>query len=80
MNDEEVMEYKAKLTARANDKPLWERKCLTVEEAAAYSGIGIKKIRSLLKMKRCSFALSVGTQMFVVREKLDEYISRQKRI
>ncbi len=79
MNDE-VMEYKAKLIAKANDKPLWERKCLTIEEAAVYSGIGVKKIRSLLKMKKCSFALSVGTQMFVVREKLDEYINKQKRI
>lgn len=77
---DEVMAYKEKLTARTNNKPLWERKCLTVEETAAYSGIGIKKLRSLLKMKKCPFALSVGTQMFVVREKLDEYISKHKRI
>ena len=77
---DEVMAYKEKLAARANNKPLWERKCLTIEEAAAYSGIGIKKLRSLLKMKKCPFALSMGTQMFVVREKLDEYISKHKRI
>lgn len=77
---DEVMAYKEKLTARTNNKPLWERKCLTVEETAAYSGIGIKKLRSLLKMKKCPFALSAGTQMFVVREKLDEYISKHKRI
>lgn len=77
---DEVIAYKEKLEARANNKPLWERKCLTVEEAAVYSGIGVKKLRSLLKMKKCPFALSVGTQMFVVREKLDEYISKHKRI
>lgn len=77
---DEVMAYKEKLVARTNNKPLWERKCLTIEEAAVYSGIGIKKLRSLLKMKKCPFALSMGTQMFVVREKLDEYISKHKRI
>lgn len=77
---DEVMAYKEKLATRANNKPLWDRKCLTVEEAAVYSGIGVKKLRSLLKMKKCPFALSVGTQMFVVREKLDEYISKHKRI
>ena len=77
---DEVMAYKEKLATRTNNKPVWERKCLTVEEAAVYSGIGIKKLRSLLKMKKCPFALSMGTQVFVVREKLDEYISKHKRI
>lgn len=79
MNDE-VMAYREKLIARANDKAIWEKKCLTIKEAAAYSGIGIKKIHSLVKMKQCPFALSMGTQMFVVREKFDMYISKQRNI
>ena len=29
------------------DVPIWEKSNLTLEEAAAYSGIGINKLRSL---------------------------------
>lgn len=78
--DEEILRYKEKLLGKAKNIPLWERKCLTVDEAAAYSGIGRTKLRSLLKMKNCPFALSVGTQMFIVREKLDEFCNKRKRI
>ena len=46
MNDE-IMAYKARLEARSADKPIWEKKCLSIEEAAAYSGIGIIKLRQL---------------------------------
>lgn len=78
--DEEILRYKEKLLEEAKNIPIWEKKCLTVEEAAAYSGIGRAKLRSLLKMKNCPFALSVGTQIFVVRKKLDEFCYKHRRI
>lgn len=71
--DEEIMRYREKLLRQAENKPIWERKCLTIDEAAEYSGIGRKRLRQLVKQRKCPFALSVGTQMFIVREKLDEY-------
>ena len=60
--DDEIMRYRDKLIRQAQNLPIWERKCLTVDEAAEYSGIGRKKLRSLLKKKNCPFALSDGFQ------------------
>ena len=37
--------------------PIWEKSNLTLEEAAAYSGIGINKIRKLTNDERCEFVL-----------------------
>ena len=75
MNDE-VMAYKARLEAKLADKPIWEKKCLSIEEAAAYSGIGITKLRQLSRQKKCP----LGNQVFIVREKLDKYIKDRNRI
>lgn len=78
--DEEIMRYKEMLLVKKKTIPIWEKKCLTVDEAAAYSGIGRKKLRSLLKMKKCPFALSDGVQMLIVRERLDEFTKKHKRL
>lgn len=78
--DDEIMRYRDKLIRQAQNLPIWERKCLTVDEAAEYSGIGRKKLRSLLKKKNCPFALSDGFQLLIIREKLDEYCKKHKRI
>ena len=40
----EVRTYQEKLISNA-EEPIWERKWLTIEEAAAYSGIGRTKLR-----------------------------------
>lgn len=79
MNNE-IMAYKAKLEARRADKPIWEKKCLSIEEAAAYSGIGIIKLRQLSQQKKCPFVKPLGNQMFIVREKLDIYFKDKKCI
>ena len=34
--------------------PIWEKSNLTLEEAAAYSGIGINKLRKLTNDDNCS--------------------------
>ena len=77
---DEVMSYKEKLAERNRNKPIWEKKCLTIEEAAVYSGIGVKKLRQLTKIKQCPFVISVGTQIYIIREKLDDYTNKKKRI
>ena len=79
MNDE-IITYKAKLEARSADKPIWEKKCLSIEEAAAYSGIGIIKLRQLSLQKKCPFVMPLGNQIFIVREKLDIYFKDKKCI
>lgn len=55
------------------DIPIWEKSNLTLEEAAAYSGIGINRLRRLTEEPRCPFVLWVGTKRMIKRRKLDEY-------
>lgn len=78
--DNEVIRYKKILEARGADKPIWEKKSLSIEEAAAYSGIGITKLRQLSRQKKCPFVMPLGNQVFIVREKLDRYIKDRDRI
>ncbi len=56
--------------------PIWEKSNLTLEEAAAYSGIGIGKLRILTNNDRCDFVLWIGTKRLIKRRKLDEYLER----
>ena len=54
--------------------PIWEKSNLTLEEAAAYSGIGISKIRQMSDKEDCEFVLWVGLKRLIKRRKFDEYI------
>lgn len=60
--------------------PIWEKKWLTLEEAAAYSGIGRNKIRELSQQKNCPFAIWLGGKLYIIREKLDDFTDKQFRI
>lgn len=53
--------------------PIWEKSNLTLEEAAAYSGIGINKLRKLTDNDECQFVLWIGSKRLIKRRKLDEY-------
>ena len=57
-----------------------DRKWLTIEEAAAYSGIGRTKLRELSNQAGCPFAIWIGNKIHIVRERLDKYIDKQFRI
>ena len=60
--------------------PIWEKSNLTLEEAAAYSGIGVNKLRKLTESEQCSFVLWNGTKRLIKRRKLDEYMDRMYSI
>lgn len=60
--------------------PVWEKSNLTLEEAAAYSGIGINKLRKMSDDQRCPFVLWNGTRRLIKRRKLDEYIEKSYSI
>lgn len=53
--------------------PVWEKSNLTLEEAAAYTGIGINKLREISNDESCDFVLWNGTKRLIKRRKLDEY-------
>lgn len=78
--DKNVAKYKEKLQSRLADTPIWEKKCLTINEASEYSGIGRTFLRKLVAKRNCPFVLMSGNQYFIVREKLDSYINSRKRI
>lgn len=54
--------------------PIWEKSNLTLEEAAAYSGIGMGKIRELSNDEKCRFVLWVGKKRLIKRRLFDQYI------
>lgn len=65
------------LSSKKIEVPIWEKSNLTVEEAAAYTGIGINKIRELSSGNNCPFVLWVGNKRLIKRRKFDEYVEKQ---
>lgn len=60
--------------------PIWKKSTLTIEEAAAYSGIGRNKLRSLTDKEDCPFVLWIGSKRLIKRKLLDEYIEEMYSI
>ncbi len=56
--------------------PIWEKSNLTLEEAAAYSNIGVNKLREITNGKDCSFVLWCGNKRLIKRKLLDEYLEK----
>ena len=54
--------------------PIWEKSNLTLEEAAAYFGIGMNKLRELSDSDNCPFVLWVGSKRLIKRIPLEEYL------
>ena len=54
--------------------PIPSKTCLTLEEAAAYSGIGINKLRSMTDAEGCPFVLWNGSKRLLKRRLLDKYL------
>ena len=46
--------------------PIWQKSNLTLEEAAAYTGIGINKLRDMSNDESCQYVLWVGTNSGVL--------------
>lgn len=83
MEDDTVLKYPTSLemfpTAPSKKSavsiPIWEKANLTLEEAAAYSGIGINKLRTLSDSDECKFVLWVGSKRLIKRKLFDSYIN-----
>lgn len=63
-----------------HDIPIYEKSNLTLEEASAYSGIGINKLRELSNDKNCPFVLWVGNKRLIKRKLFDSYIDKMYSI
>lgn len=56
--------------------PIWEKSNLTLEEAAAYSGIGVNKLRDISNDPNCNFVLWVGSKRLIKRRQFDSFIEQ----
>lgn len=56
--------------------PIWQKSYLTLEEAAAYTGIGINRLRDMSNEESCEYVLWVGNRRMLKRRKLDEYLDK----
>ena len=52
--------------------PIWEKYCLTLDEAAAYFGIGINKLREMTDEPNCQFVIFNGSKRLIKRRKLEK--------
>ena len=55
--------------------PIWEKYCLTLDEAAAYFGIGVNKLREMTDDSTCMFVVFNGTKRLIKRKKLEECLA-----
>ena len=55
--------------------PVWEKANLTLEEAAAYSNIGINRLREQSDGDQCPFVLFVGNKRLIKRKQFDAYLA-----
>lgn len=55
--------------------PIWHKSNLTLEEASAYSNIGLHKLREITNNENCSFVLWIGSKRLIKRELFDKYLS-----
>ena len=60
--------------------PIWEKANLTLEEAAAYFGIGINKLRELTNYEKCTFVLWCGSKRLIKRVQMEEYLAKMYSI
>ena len=56
--------------------PIWEKANLPIEEAAAYFGIGMNKLRDLTEDEHCKFVLYVGTKRLIKRRLFEQYLEQ----
>ena len=54
--------------------PLSDKVLLTLDEAAAYSGVGINKIRSMSDEPNCPFVLWNASKRMIKRTRFEEFL------
>lgn len=54
--------------------PIWEKACMTIEEAAAYSGISDKTLRNRIREQNYDFILKIGTKTLIKRKLFEKFL------
>lgn len=53
---------------------------LTIEEAAAYSNIGVNKLRSMADEPSCPFVLYIGKRRVIKRKEFERYLEKAVQV
>lgn len=64
----------------AEKVPVWEKANLSLEEAAAYFGIGINKLRDMTNDEACQYVLWNGSKRLIKRKALERYLEQSYSI
>ena len=64
-----------KETVPTKDKLNW-----TIEEAAAYSNIGINKLRRMTNEPSCPFVLYIGKRKLIKRKEFEKYLEKAVKV
>jgi len=57
--------------------PIHLKATLTIQEANAYTGIGLNRLNNLLRSPNCPFVLFVGSRKLVKRKEFEQFISNK---
>ena len=57
--------------------PVSEKFMLTLEETAAYTGVGMQKLREISADEHCDFILWIGRKRMFKRKKLEEHLAKK---
>lgn len=57
--------------------PIYEKVTLTIDEAAAYSGIGVNKIRELANDPKNRIGLNIGRRMLIKRKEFEKLLTEK---
>ena len=60
--------------------PIWEKLNLTIEEASAYSGIGICTLHKMAREPNCPFVLYVGKKKLIKRREFEKFLAENIEI
>lgn len=73
-------ETNEKINLKKAEVKISEKVLLTLEEAAAYTGIGINKLRRLSESETCPYVLWNGSKRLLKREKLRDFLVKEYSI
>ena len=68
------------MSSEHHEVAIKDKMTLSIEGAAAYSGIGMNKLRKLTKSPFCDFVLYVGKKTLIKRVPFEEYINRATEV
>ena len=57
--------------------PIWEKKLLSIDEAAKYFGIGTNKLREMTAGEDCDYVVWNGSKRLIKRERFGEFLDTQ---